>query len=44
MMADNDQKASAGPSRSPKDNGVSELTIKNAKNTITNLFMLLSPL
>ena len=44
MMADNDQKASAGPSLSPNDKGVSELTIKNAKNTITNLFMLLSPL
>ena len=32
--------ASAGPSLSPKDNGVSELTIKNAKNTIMNFFML----
>ena len=36
---------SAGPILiSPNDNGVSEVTIKNAKNTITNLFMLLSPL
>ena len=32
--------ASAGPSLSPNDKGVSELTIKNPKNTITNLFML----
>ena len=37
--------ASAGPSlASPKDKGVSEVTIKNAKNTITKLFILLSPL